>query len=190
MRRTGIFGTLLICVGVLVASSATIDVKADNDRNVGTRDVAMRDDCDPNDPAWGATGGCNLPNGTVTEEDFRAYLFSPLIVTVVGHPAWAFDPMSVKSRAGKRLRISNEGGRTHTFTKVAEYGGGVVPFLNGVGTPGKTPLTPAPECSSPAFIPIPGCGRDETEELAAGDHKFQCCLHPWMRTLVRVADDD
>jgi hypothetical protein len=190
MRRTGIFGALLICFGVLVASSAVIDVIADNERNVGNRVVALRDDCDPNDPDWGATGGCNLPNGTVTEDDFSAYLFSPLIATVVGHPGWTFDPTFVKSRAGKRLRISNEGGRTHSFTRVTDFGGGRVPPLNGVGAMGKVPLTPAPECFTPAFAPIPGGGNDETEELAAGDYKFQCCLHPWMRTLVRVTDED
>jgi plastocyanin len=190
MRRTGIFGALVMCVGVFVASSATIDVTADNDRNVGNRVVALRDDCDPRDTNWGATGGCNLPDGTVTEADFIAYLFSPLIATTVGHPSWAFDPTFVKSKAGKRISITNEGGRTHTFTEVADFGGGRVPPLNGVGVPGKVPLTPAAACVAPGVVNIPGGGKDETEELAAGDHKFQCCIHPWMRTLVRVTDED
>ena len=41
---------------------------------------------------------------------------------------------------GKRIQVKNEGGRPHTFTKVAEFGGGRVPPLL-VGT------QLAPECA-------------------------------------------
>jgi hypothetical protein len=26
--------------------------------------------------------------------------------------------------------------------------------------------------------------------LSAGNHKFQCCIHPWMRAIVKVKEDD
>ena len=52
------------------------------------------------------------------------------------------------------------------------------------------PLTAAPECVAAGVIDIPGGGRDVVDGLAAGDHKFQCCIHPWMRTLVKVKADD
>jgi hypothetical protein len=195
MRRTGFFVGLTLCVGALVASSATIDGTTDDRRHFfSTRPVVvLLDDCDRRDPDWAAIGGCTLPRGKVTTEEFDEYLVSPLVPSIVGHPSWANDPGYVKLRAWKRLRIRNEGGRTHTFTEVASFGGGRVPPLNGVGIPGLTPLTPAPECLSTAVINIPGGAKDETEELGPGNHNFQCCIHPWMRTVVRVGphhDDD
>ena len=76
------------------------------------------------------------------------------------------------------MRIKNEGGRGHTFTEVAQFGGGFVPPLN-VG------LTPAPECTPEATIPL-APGATEELNLEPGLHKFQCCIHPWMRAAIRV----
>jgi hypothetical protein len=75
--------------------------------------------------------------------------------------------------------VSNDGGRGHSFTPVAEYGGGVVPPLN-------FGLTPTSGCTSaPPVTILPGDGND-VSELGVGNHKFQCCFHPWMRALVKV----
>jgi hypothetical protein len=41
---------------------------------------------------------------------------------------------------------------------------------------------------SPGVVDIPGGGKSVVEGLAPGDHKFQCCIHPWMRTLVKVSE--
>jgi len=143
MRRTGIFVGLVLCVGILVASSATVGVTADDRKHFffPRPEVVLLDDCDRRDPDWAAVGGCTLPRGKVTTEEFDSYLVSPLYPSIVGHPSWANDPGYVKLREGKRLRIRNEGGRPHTFTEVASFGGGRVPFLNGVGLPNITPLT-------------------------------------------------
>jgi hypothetical protein len=51
-------------------------------------------------------------------------------------------------------------------------------------------LIPAPECLAAGVINIAGGGRDVVDGLTAGNHRFQCCIHPWMRTLVKVQDDD
>jgi hypothetical protein len=71
---------------------------------------------------------------------------------------------------------------------VAQFGGGFVPDLNGIsGNP-----VPAPEClnfGSIVFIPAgatepgPTAG---TSELPVGTSRFQCCIHPWMRTILTV----
>jgi plastocyanin len=185
MRRTGIFLALFVCVGLLVGATATIDVVAGGDRGGGNREVVMLDDCDPTDPGWAPTGGCNLPDGDVTAAEFGAFRLSPLAPSVIGHPAWWFDPNYLKIESGKRLKIRNEGGRVHTFTEVANFGGGRVPPLNG-GQPGTAPLTVAPECVAPGVIDIAGGGRDVVDGLEPGIHRFQCCIHPWMRTMVRV----
>jgi plastocyanin len=189
MRSTGIFVGLTACVGLLVVSAATIDVRAGDDHERGKREVALRDDCDPRDPAWAPTGGCSLREGDVTAAEFNSNRLSPLAPSVIGHPAWWFDPTYLKVEAGKRLKIRNEGGRTHTFTEVANFGGGRVLGLN-TGQPGTAPMTPAPECIAPGVIDIPGGQKDVVDGLTPGNHRFQCCIHPWMRTLVKVQPDD
>jgi hypothetical protein len=76
-----------------------------------------------------------------------------------------------------------------TFTPVAAFGGGFVNELNGIsGNP-----VPAPEClncGSIVFIPAGGVEEGPTagsSELPVGTHRFQCCIHPWMRTVIDVA---
>jgi plastocyanin len=153
----------------------------------GPREVIIRDDCDPNDPAWGATGGCTLPGGSVTNAEFGQQRLSPTLAptTVIGHLAWWFDPNYLKVDAGKKIRVRNEGGRVHTFTKVAAFGGGRVPPLN-QAPPGTTSLTPAPECLAPGVVDLAAGARDEIDGLSPGEHKYQCCIHPWMRTHIKV----
>jgi plastocyanin len=153
-----------------------------NDRGP-KRYIAVLDDCDPNDPEWAPTGGCTRKNGAVTEDEFGALLGSPLSLSVVGHPAWRNEPSYVKVEAGRSVGVTNEGGRLHTFTQVAAFGGGRVPPL-------RMGLTPAPECLTPnpaAELP-PGASLD-VEGLSVGTHRFQCCIHPWMRAAIKVVPD-
>ena len=75
------------------------------------------------------------------------------------------------------MRVTNEGGRVHTFTEVAAFGGGRVPPLN-------IALSPAPEC--PASVNVVPGERIQLNLLALGIHRFQCCIHPWMRAVVTV----
>ena len=70
------------------------------------------------------------------------------------------------------------------------FGGGFVTELNGIsGNP-----VPAPEClnfGTMVFIPAGGTAEGPTagsSDLPVGSHKFQCCIHPWMRTVIDVAD--
>jgi hypothetical protein len=144
--------------------------------------VAMLDDCDPADPAWAGTGGCGLKpkDGDVTMGEFGALLFSPLGPggVLIGHPSWRNEPSHLVVDSRKTVRVRNRGGRGHTFTKVANFGGGFVPPLNGA-------LAPAPECLAPTQLVPPG-GDSEVTGIAAGLHRFQCCIHPWMRATIRV----
>jgi hypothetical protein len=141
--------------------------------------VVVYDDCDPTDESWDETGGCTLDGGKVTEAEFSLLLFSPLgDGTVIGHPAWRMEPSYLRLKPDGRLIAENEGGRTHTFTEVASFGGGFVPPLNG------PLLVMAPECAT--ATPIQPGEEQEFEDLAPGNHLFQCCIHPWMRFLVKV----
>ena len=91
------------------------------------------------------------------------------------------DPTYLKTEPEETVHVTNNGGRNHTFTEVAHYGGGLVPGLN-IG------LTDAPECSS-AHVLRPGDSKDVTG-LSTGIHEFQCCIHPWMRALIKVLDKE
>jgi hypothetical protein len=169
-----------IAVALLVGAWAMGAAAAMADENRDGKKVRVRDDCDPNDPAWEPTGGCTLRGGDVTFDEFGLLLFSPLSgPSIIGHPAWWMDPNYLKIRTHQTLKIKNVGGRGHTFTEVAEFGGGFVPDLNGT-------LTMAPECAEAA--PLPPGERAEVKGLGVGDHRFQCCIHPWMRMLVKVEE--
>jgi plastocyanin len=184
LRVLAVGALLAVGTAVLAATTALGD-----DGSSGGRQIAMRDDCDPNDPAWGPLGGCTLRRGSVTVAEFNEELASPLADSAVGHQAWVFDPSYLKIKEGQSVRVRNRGGRPHTFTKVAEFGGGFVPDLN-VG------LDPAPECQPPAGPQgiIPPGGSTRVFGLAQGNHRFMCCIHPWQRALIKVLprgeDDD
>lgn len=144
------------------------------------RVVVIRDDCDPNDPAWAPTRGCTRKNGQVTFAEFAGELDSPLAASVIGHQAWRNDPSYLEIEGNESLIARNRGGRIHTFTRVANFGGGQVPFLN-------EGLVPAPECST--AVEIPPDHQVTVGPLAEGNHRFQCCIHPWMRALIKVKPD-
>lgn len=189
MRRR-LFASLIV-LAVVVWSFVALDARSQssNDPN-----VVMLDNCSPSDPGWDTVGGC--PEGTnpayaayrgdVSLDEFFGLLFSPLAPggQVIGHPSWRNDPSYITVRSGQNVRVTNRGGRVHTFTEVAEFGGGFVPLLNGA-------LLPAPECGQD-FVPDPAVefvARGEAQDLmllAPGVHKFQCCIHPWMRAAIRV----
>jgi plastocyanin len=173
----------------LVAPDASADASGgasssddDSDGFSGKRHIAIRDDCDPRDPAWAPTGGCLLRRGDVTFAEFTTENNSLLAASVVGHQAWRNDPSYLKIKKGKTVRVRNEGGRVHTFTEVAMFGGGKVPSpdLN-------KGLVTAPEC--PGSRDIPPGGRIEVSGLGVGNHRFQCCIHPWMRAIIKVKAD-
>jgi plastocyanin len=165
-------------VGVwTIANPATAGQVNSNDNR-----ISMVDKCKPGDPGW-APQGCDLPanRGDVSRAEFDALLTTPLGNQLIGHPSWRNEPSHSTADRGKTIRLRNEGGRGHTFTEVANFGGGTIPDLN-VG------LTRAPECpASPTNLQVilPG-GNAEVSGLASGLHKFQCCIHPWMRATVRV----
>ena len=147
----------------------------------GAERIVVWDDCDSADTAWNATGGCTNTDGNVTQAEFGQENGSPLAASIVGHQGWRNDPSYLIVQEGESLQVENRGGRTHSFTRVAEFGGGVVPPLNQW-------LTQAPEC--PGLVPLPAGGQQVVAPLPAGNHRFQCCFHPWMRTLVKVKADN
>jgi plastocyanin len=175
------FVGLAVLLGLVAVVFATTTSARSSDEPRGIR-IAMLDDCDSNDPAWAQFGGCALRGGSVSVAEFFAELDSPLSAAVVGHQSWRNSPSYLTIRPGTTVRVVNSGGRPHTFTEVAAFGGGKVPLLN-------EGLTVAPEC--PGSLDVAPGESIRLSGLGVGNHRFECCIHPWMRALVKVkADDD
>ncbi len=180
MRRSIGIAVPLLVIGIAAALlvgpwTKEAVVAADGER------IRILDDCDPRDPTWAPTGGCTLEEGNVNRAEFNAFVPSPLSLSTIGHPAWRNDPSYLTIEPDETVRVRNRGGRGHTFTEVAAFGGGRIPPLN-IG------LIPAPECAAATVLP-PGT-RVDVKGLSVGNHRFQCCIHPWMRALIKVKPED
>jgi hypothetical protein len=147
----------------------------------GNRDeirVNMLDNCDPETFNAAIGPGTCVRNGGLTVQHFFDQLGRSGIA-----PSWRFTPGQFLGFVGQTVQASNLGGEAHTFTPVAAFGGGIVPPLNALtGNP-----VPAPECLTlqPADFVAPGdtYGVDLDQ---AGVQRFQCCIHPWMRSTAVV----
>src|SRR5919197_1179766 len=142
--------------------------------SASTRLVSMKDACDP------ATFNAAIGPGTCVDREggvsFSQFIGELTRTQKAG--AWHFAPMQTTARAGQTLLAVNRGGEVHTFTRVAAFGGGIVPPLNNLsGNP-----VPAPECLNldPDDFVAPG-GTYEEVLSEPGTQQFQCCIHPWMR---------
>jgi plastocyanin len=162
---------LLLLVPAVGASAAS-----------ATRQVQVLDDCDP------ATFNAAIGPGTCVKDGGTT--FSEFIAQLLAQgraPAWRFAPAQLKLDAGGTLAAHNRGGEDHTFTEVANFGGGCIAALNDL-----LGLTPVAECAGfpgggafAATLVRPG-GTVTTAPLPPGIHRYECLIHPWMQTTVTV----
>ena len=150
----------------------------------GDKKIRLLDDCEPTTFNAVLGDGACIGNGHTTFAEF----IEELEETQDAHK-WRNQPSSMHLNVGRPTLIENRGGEVHTFTPVAAFGGGFVPELNGIsGNP-----VPVPECldfGSMVFIPAGGVEQGPTagsSDLPVGVSRFQCCIHPWMRTVIEVA---
>jgi plastocyanin len=149
------------------------------DTNSPDLQVSMRDSCDIATFNAGLGAGTCTHQGSVTLAQFNTELDATQRVA-----AWTFDPTALTIHVGDRLVARNDGGEKHTFTEVANFGGGIVPALNQAsGNPTETPecaaLTAGEQVS-------PGSSFSTDEATTVGTEHYQCCIHPWMRATVTV----
>ena len=174
MRRLGKLGiaaplAMLLAIVLATGSSATSS----------SRHVEVLDDCESVSFNAAVGPGTCVKDGTTTFQEFVA-----LLTAQTPPAAWRFSPGHLGLAAGGTLEARNRGGEFHTFTEVANFGGGCVGFLNAL-----LGLTPVPECGTPGIFfttGVPAGGTLTTGSLASGLHRFQCLIHPWMRTSVTV----
>jgi plastocyanin len=146
-----------------------------------TRQVQVLDDCDPATFNAAIGPGTCVKDGGTTFQEFIAQLLAQGRA-----PAWRFAPGQLTLDAGGRLAARNRGGEDHTFTEVASFGGGCIAVLNDL-----LGLTPVPECAGfpgGAFgaTLVPPGATVTTAALPPGVHRYECLIHPWMRTTVTV----
>ena len=166
-------------VVLAIASSTALAACGDQDIvdvGNGLNAVSMRDECDP------ASFNAALGPGACTRQGNVTFMTELTTTQRVG--AWQFVPSTFSMQVGQSITARNDGGEGHTFTRVARFGGGVVPELNSA----SGNLVPAPECVTlPATAEImPGGMTTTAPALSVGTAYYQCCIHPWMRTTVTV----
>jgi hypothetical protein len=167
-RRGGFLATLSVLALLALPASALAG---------DTRKVFAMDRCDPDSFNDAVGPGTCVRNGGVTFENFARRL-NP---KDGGHNAWRFSRHDVDLRAGQTLGVTNTGGETHSFTEVVDFGAGIVPPLNAALPPGTPPAVPIGD-PGPSFI---DAGESlQVGALLPGQHRFECLIHPWMRTVV------
>jgi hypothetical protein len=175
--------TLQGILWVALAAMAMLSFNSRAGAVQGDKKIRMYDDCEQvTFTAVFGEGICVEAGGKTTAQEFLAELEA----TQDAHK-WRNQPSNMLLNVGRPTLIENRGHEAHTFTQVAEFGGGFIPDLNVLsGNPEA-----APECLNiPAlnFIP-PGAteeGPTAGSDLPVGTHLFQCCIHPWMRTIIEV----
>jgi plastocyanin len=145
--------------------------------------IRLEDRCDA------ATFNAALGGGTCVNPSpggIRFDQFIRLLTQTGSVGAWSITPATLSVKGGTTLPVINGGFEDHTYTEVDEFGGGIVPILNQL----TGQLEVAPECESLAagdFLHPGATHQHEFEEEEAGEEeKYQCCIHPWMRQVVRV----
>ncbi|HTL95068.1 MAG TPA: hypothetical protein VL157_05970 [Gemmatimonadaceae bacterium] len=140
--------------------------------------VNILDNCDgPSFNAVIGPGTCNRTGGIKNAQFFS------LLAKHHTVESYSFSPAAFTVHVGQNIAAVNLGGEVHTFTRVAAFGGGIVPPLNDLtGTP-----TPAPECLTLPESEFLAPGATDVESVGTpGTANFQCCIHPWMRAVVQV----
>jgi hypothetical protein len=149
----------------------------------GHTEIHTEDDCDP--VTFGALCRAGF-NGHTTRDEFTAELTATKQVQ-----AWEYGGGQIRVSSGESFQVDNKGGETHTFSVVANFGGGRVAGLNTAS--GNTVV--APECVAGANATnvdiASAAGLTVTTGAAGvmktkGTFKVQCCIHPWMRTTVVI----
>jgi plastocyanin len=183
LGATVIFTALTLAVMFLTSPRGRALDRNDEDNSPSLAQVVALDECDPAtfNAALGPDFCKNVALGAATK---FADLFAK-VAKGTPDPGWDFEPDALHISKGTTLVVVDQGGEPHTFTEVAQFGGGFIGPLNG----GENTV---PECAGGfsnvavaktrilqgSQLLIPG--------LSKGKHLFQCCIHPWMRTEVQV----
>jgi hypothetical protein len=165
----------------VLALTATLAVAAPALADGGV--VKVRDACDP------ASFNAGLGDGFCVREDGGPRVkLDDALATLAQRgsvPKWSFSRERVTLDRGEDLVVRfDRGGETHTFTEVAQFGPGCVPQINQLmGADGP----PAADCALIMPTAVGPMNKElDVDGLSAGVHRFQCLIHPWMKSTVTV----
>ena len=178
LSRSGLLVFLLVpAMGVFAGAQ---------DKPTSVSQIVALDECDPItfNAALGPDFCRNVALGAL---GFSTTLQDLFAKAAAGKPdpGWDFEPDVLRIKEGTTVVVTDQGGEPHTFTEVKQFGGGFIEPLNS----GEREV---PECSggfsnvSVAKTRIIQGSSTETSSLSKGTHRFQCCIHPWMRVTVEV----
>jgi len=188
-----LFAVLFVATGIATNALAQTKTKAATTKSESTdapatpAQVVVLDECDPT--TFNAALGPNFcHNVSLAPLGFATTLSDLFAKAAAGtpDPNWDFEPDQMTIKKGTPVVAVDQGGEPHTFTEVAEFGGGFIPGLN---KPGEASV---PECEggfanvAVAKTRILQGSQLQVSNLSKGKHLFQCCLHPWMRMEVDV----
>jgi plastocyanin len=179
---------MLAGAGALVLGGLTPPAVADDN---DTETVVIQDRCDP------ATFNAAIAPGFCVAHHHDDVVFDKLIGSIQEDPAgvladrevrgWRFHHDEVTLDAGEGLAVTNTGGEVHSFTPVAMYGLGCVDLVNSLfkdlNVPSACVGSDADGFDHTALMPGE---TSATMMLARGTYRFECMIHPWMRTDVTV----
>ena len=172
MRRRRSMSSLAGAMMLVLAFSSSA-IAAPNHRT-----VQILDNCGPSFNEFLGEGACSRPGGMSVDTFFKLF-------GIGGSPSWRFSPGQVKVASGGTVTAINRGGEFHSFTEVADFGGGCIDEINAA-----LGLSAVPECAGGfGIIGATGVGPGgslSTGPLSTGAHKFMCLIHPWQRTTVTV----
>jgi plastocyanin len=183
MKIAAKFGLLTGCLALVGATQAFAQAHPSQEHSPKVAQVVVLDECDPTtfNAVLGPDFCKNVAIGASTT-------FNDLFAKAAAgtpDPNWDFEPDSLTIKEGTALSVVDQGGEPHTFTEVENFGGGFIPGLNN----GEATV---PECSggfskvSVARTRILQGSQIQVADLSKGEHKFECCIHPWMRMTVKV----
>ena len=167
---------LAISLGVLIAPAYAAD-------QTPHRIIFAQDVCDPTtfNQVLGPKACARTSPGITLQ------MFTQQLQRMQRAPLWRFIPDDVHARTDDPILVKNIGGETHTFTEVAQFGGGFVAQLNQLA--GN--LTERPECAAPPNEDnhiLPSGASFVFTEGDPGTHLYQCCIHPWMHAVLTIRD--
>jgi len=174
----------LLAGGLMFAGSLLLAGGTQEEDPPSVAQVVALDECDP--VTFNAALGPDFCKNVALGADTKLSDLFRKAAAGTPDPGWDFEPDTLNIKKGTILNVFDQGGEPHTFTEVAQFGGGFLPVLN---APGEETV---PECAggfsnvAVAKTRILQGSQRQITGLSKGEHLFECCIHPWMRVKVEV----
>jgi hypothetical protein len=191
LRKRILFPLLVFLCVIGMGFTAKMRARADKSDQPAVVQIRMRDYCDPPTFNLAVRPGTCIGSGLMP---FGVFVHELGQDKSVGE--WRFNPDAIQVEGGTMLSLANLGGELHTLTKVEKFGGGFVAPLNALsGNPVPAPecarvlpdgsLVPQPETADNIFVEAGTTEQGPTIGDGEKQAKYMCCVHPWMRLIVK-----